>query len=72
MFVSFSEILVTRDVRIDCKCVSIICRFGREFKLPCNTQLEEYDVFYIGGESLCLTNLMMTYNKCQVCEKILF
>jgi len=41
------------------------CKFGREFRLPMNAQLEEFDVFYIGGESLCLTNLMMSYNKCQ-------
>ncbi|KAJ7380295.1 Diphthamide biosynthesis protein 2 [Desmophyllum pertusum] len=41
------------------------CRFGREFCLPAHAQLEEYDVFYIGSESLCLRNLMMSYNKCQ-------
>ncbi|RMX51186.1 hypothetical protein pdam_00004083 [Pocillopora damicornis] len=41
------------------------CRFGREFSLPADTQLEDFAVFYIGGESLCLQNLMMTYNKCQ-------
>ncbi|CAH3168330.1 unnamed protein product [Pocillopora meandrina] len=41
------------------------CRFGREFSLPADTQLGDFAVFYIGGESLCLQNLMMTYNKCQ-------
>ncbi|XP_068702450.1 2-(3-amino-3-carboxypropyl)histidine synthase subunit 2-like [Montipora foliosa] len=41
------------------------CRFGREFRLPENTKLEEWAMFYIGGQSLCLTNLMMSYNKCQ-------
>ncbi|KAL9979820.1 hypothetical protein ACROYT_G017537 [Oculina patagonica] len=41
------------------------CRFGREFNLPATAELEEYAVFYIGGESLCLRNLMMSYNKCQ-------
>ncbi|XP_073232965.1 2-(3-amino-3-carboxypropyl)histidine synthase subunit 2-like [Porites lutea] len=40
-------------------------KFGREFRLPLETQLEDYSMFYIGGESLCLTNLMMFYNKCQ-------
>ena len=47
--------------------ISVICRFGREFRLPVGTHLEDYDAFYIGGESLCLTNLLMSYNKCQVC-----
>ena len=46
------------------------CRFGREFRLPLETQLEDYSMFYIGGESLCLTNLMMFYNKCQVCWRL--
>ncbi|XP_029181638.2 2-(3-amino-3-carboxypropyl)histidine synthase subunit 2-like [Acropora millepora] len=41
------------------------CKFGREFRLPENTELEEWSMFYIGSQSLCLTNLMMSYNKCQ-------
>lgn len=46
-------------------------RFGREFRLPENTELEEWSMFYIGSQSLCLTNLMMSYNKCQVSKKII-
>ena len=47
-------------------------RFGREFRLPENTELEEWSMFYIGSQSLCLTNLMMSYNKCQVSKKIIY
>ncbi|PFX33545.1 2-(3-amino-3-carboxypropyl)histidine synthase subunit 2-like [Stylophora pistillata] len=41
------------------------CRFGREFNLPADTHLKDFAVFFIGSESLCLHNLMMTYNTCQ-------
>ena len=47
-------------------CVCYNHRFGREFRLPKEKQLEDYDMFYIGGESLCLTNLIMSFNKNQV------
>ena len=41
-------------------------RFGRTFSLENDCSLEDYSVFYIGKESLTLTNHMMAYNKCQV------
>ena len=41
-------------------------RFGRTFNMTEGFTIEDYTVFYIGGESLTLTNHMMTYNKCQV------
>ena len=40
-------------------------RFGRTFSLENDCSLEDYSVFYIGKESLTLTNHMMAYNKCQ-------
>ncbi|XP_031570952.1 2-(3-amino-3-carboxypropyl)histidine synthase subunit 2-like [Actinia tenebrosa] len=42
-----------------------IRRFGCEFCLPEDHNIDEYKVFYIGQQSLNLTNLMMSYNKCQ-------
>ena len=41
-------------------------RFGRTFRLENDCSLEDYSVFYIGKESLTLTNHMMAYNECQV------
>ena len=38
-------------------------RFGRTCQLKNDTILEDYKIFYIGKESLALTNLMMSYNK---------
>ncbi|XP_078574406.1 2-(3-amino-3-carboxypropyl)histidine synthase subunit 2-like [Branchiostoma floridae x Branchiostoma japonicum] len=42
----------------------VICRFGRTFSLQADTELDSYSIFYIGEESLTLTNLMMAYNRC--------
>ncbi|XP_066298027.1 2-(3-amino-3-carboxypropyl)histidine synthase subunit 2-like [Branchiostoma lanceolatum] len=42
----------------------VICRFGRTFCLQADTELDSYSIFYIGKESLTLTNLMMGYNRC--------
>ncbi|KAG9289206.1 hypothetical protein G9A89_022515 [Geosiphon pyriformis] len=39
---------------------------GRYYKLPVNLKINDCSIFYIGGESLSLTNLIMTHNKCQV------
>ena len=39
-------------------------RFGRSFTL-CHP-LESYRVFYVGGESPTLSNLMINYSQCQV------
>ena len=41
-------------------------RFGRTFNMTEGFTIDDYTIFYIGGESLTLTNHMMTYNKCQV------
>ncbi|KJE88859.1 diphthamide biosynthesis protein 2 [Capsaspora owczarzaki ATCC 30864] len=38
---------------------------GRIFVLPDGDTVSEYAIFYVGQESLTLTNLMMTYNSCQ-------
>ncbi|XP_046859300.1 2-(3-amino-3-carboxypropyl)histidine synthase subunit 2-like [Xenia sp. Carnegie-2017] len=40
-------------------------RFGREFNLEDGCSVDDYVVFYIGKESLTLTNHMMTLNKCE-------
>ena len=40
----------------------------RSFYLPTGVELGDCTMFYIGGESLTLTNILMTYNKCQVCH----
>ncbi|XP_032231590.1 2-(3-amino-3-carboxypropyl)histidine synthase subunit 2 [Nematostella vectensis] len=40
-------------------------RFGRDFTLAANSSISDYQIFYIGEQSLTLRNLMMTYNKCQ-------
>ncbi|KAI8509022.1 Diphthamide biosynthesis protein 2 [Branchiostoma belcheri] len=42
----------------------VISRFGRTFSLQADTELDSYSIFYIGEESLTLTNLMMAYNRC--------
>lgn len=43
-----------------------LSRFGRTFNLKDGCPIEDYVVFYIGKESLTLTNHIMTYNRCQV------
>ncbi|XP_069498494.1 2-(3-amino-3-carboxypropyl)histidine synthase subunit 2 isoform X2 [Ambystoma mexicanum] len=42
-------------------------KFGRQFSFDHQLGLEGYGMFYIGEESLTLTNLMMTWNKCAFC-----
>ena len=42
-----------------------ISKCGRMVKLCSNQSLEDYSIFYIGGESLTLTNLMFNFTKCQ-------
>ncbi|CAG8474560.1 7059_t:CDS:10 [Ambispora gerdemannii] len=39
---------------------------GRYYNLPEGTNIEDCSIFYIGGESLTLANLLMTHNKCKV------
>lgn len=41
----------------------IITKCGRTFTLPKGSEIEDFTMFYIGSESLTLTNLMMTFNK---------
>ncbi|CAG8603074.1 10714_t:CDS:10 [Paraglomus occultum] len=38
---------------------------GRRYALPDGINIEDCSVFYIGDESLTLTNLIMTLNKCK-------
>jgi len=40
---------------------------GRYYKLFEGTSIESYTIFYIGGESSTLVNVLMTCNKCKVC-----
>ncbi|GAA5803487.1 hypothetical protein HPULCUR_008969 [Helicostylum pulchrum] len=39
-------------------------RGGRYFELPENIAIENCSIFFIGKESLTLTNIMMVHNKC--------
>ncbi|XP_070563663.1 2-(3-amino-3-carboxypropyl)histidine synthase subunit 2-like isoform X1 [Ptychodera flava] len=45
-----------------------IIKFGRRFTLHSDKSMADFSMFYIGGESLTLTNLMMTFNRCQFCS----
>lgn len=40
---------------------------GRYYELPENIAIEDCSIFFIGEESLTLTNIMMIHNKCPVC-----
>ncbi|XP_077981448.1 2-(3-amino-3-carboxypropyl)histidine synthase subunit 2-like [Glandiceps talaboti] len=42
-----------------------VSKFGRQFTLQNEKSIVDYAMFYIGGESLTLTNLMMTFNLCK-------
>lgn len=42
---------------------------GRYFELPEGIAIEDCSIFFIGGESLTLTNLIMVHNKCPVRKK---
>ncbi|XP_038649988.1 2-(3-amino-3-carboxypropyl)histidine synthase subunit 2 isoform X1 [Scyliorhinus canicula] len=46
----------------------VISRFGRHFTIRANSDVKDYSVFYIGQESLTLTNFMMTWNQCSFCS----
>lgn len=39
---------------------------GRYFELPESISMEDCSIFFIGTESLTLTNIMMVHNKCPV------
>ncbi|CAG8792687.1 19317_t:CDS:10, partial [Dentiscutata erythropus] len=39
---------------------------GRYYKLFEGMNIESYTIFYIGGESATLVNVLLTYNKCKV------
>ncbi|OAC99193.1 hypothetical protein MUCCIDRAFT_181020 [Mucor lusitanicus CBS 277.49] len=39
---------------------------GRYFELPEGIDIESCAIFFVGGESLTLTNIMMVHNKCPV------
>ncbi|KAH6580277.1 hypothetical protein BASA61_009740 [Batrachochytrium salamandrivorans] len=38
---------------------------GRQYSLPPGLKLEDISMFYVGGESLTLTNIMMTHSVCK-------
>lgn len=46
-------------------------RGGRYFELPENILMEDCSIFFIGTESLTLTNIMMVHNKCPVNDRII-
>lgn len=39
---------------------------GRYFELPENVSIDTCSIFFVGEESLTLTNIMMVHNKCPV------
>ncbi|KAK9695027.1 Diphthamide biosynthesis protein 2, variant 2 [Basidiobolus ranarum] len=39
---------------------------GRNYNIPEGKDINDYTLFFIGGESLTLTNILMTKNKCTV------
>ncbi|KAF9189362.1 Diphthamide biosynthesis protein 2 [Haplosporangium sp. Z 767] len=41
-------------------------RFGRTYDLSEGDKIEDYTLFYVGGESPTLSNIMMTHSKCDV------
>lgn len=41
-------------------------RGGRYFELPENITIEDCSIFFVGKESLTLTNILMVHNKCPV------
>lgn len=41
-------------------------RFGRTYNLPEGDNIGDYSLFYVGGESPTLSNIMMTHSKCEV------
>ena len=45
---------------------------GRSYDLPEGVSLESCSIFFIGEESLTLTNILMVHNKCQVKQKEIF
>ncbi|XP_043554955.1 2-(3-amino-3-carboxypropyl)histidine synthase subunit 2 isoform X1 [Chiloscyllium plagiosum] len=44
----------------------VISKFGRHFFVK--SDMKDYSMFYIGQESLTLTNYMMTWNQCSFCS----
>lgn len=58
---------VKTDDSTQCPDAEIVKKFGRRFSIDRKLGLEGYSVFYIGEESLTLTNFMMTWNKCAFC-----
>lgn len=57
--------LKTEDDDIKDTEVTMVKKCGRTFSLPCDKALSEYSMFYIGGESLTLTNLIYNFQTCQ-------
>lgn len=47
--------------------LQVINKFGRQFTLHDARSVDDYNMFYIGQESLTLTNFMMTWNQCSFC-----
>ncbi|XP_078417062.1 2-(3-amino-3-carboxypropyl)histidine synthase subunit 2 [Cetorhinus maximus] len=46
----------------------VISKFGRHFTISANSDVKDYGIFYVGQESLTLTNFMMTWNQCSFCS----
>ena len=41
-----------------------VCKLGRCYNLTAS--IDEYSIFYIGGESRALSNVIISYQSCQV------
>ncbi|XP_067892485.1 2-(3-amino-3-carboxypropyl)histidine synthase subunit 2 isoform X2 [Heterodontus francisci] len=46
----------------------VIDKFGRHFTISASSGVKDYSMFYVGQESLTLTNFMMTWNQCSFCS----
>lgn len=61
---SSSEDSCHGDVSNELSRTTCVCKCNRTIKIPANQSLEDSVMLYIGQESLTLTNLIMTFNKC--------
>ncbi|XP_033116296.1 2-(3-amino-3-carboxypropyl)histidine synthase subunit 2-like [Anneissia japonica] len=60
---SRNEEAKTKD-EANSKSENVYNQFGRRFVLPKGKDISDYQIFYIGGQSITLTNFLMTFNKC--------
>ncbi|XP_067679794.1 2-(3-amino-3-carboxypropyl)histidine synthase subunit 2-like isoform X2 [Haliotis asinina] len=56
--------LLTPNSESDKSRSSVFTRCNRTVHLDDSEVIDNYSIFYLGGESLALTNLMMNFNKC--------